>query len=165
MDQNNRTPGERIYTYINKNNLNYDEKKDFFYQLTLLDWNKTSEDYGEDFNDKIIQRVIKENIEDLESISNIILLYNNPYGVYTLEFAQVIAKIYERDKIKFIKGLNLVKDEAINIVYVFRLRKVFIDEKKKKRDLEEMQKSEALSKEEKEIAHTFFKMYETICFT
>lgn len=165
MDKDNRTPEEKTYIYVNKIKLSQDEKKDFFYQLTLLDWNKTTKDYGKEFNDRIMQIVLKDNIDDLDNIAKIIELYNNVYGIYTLEFAEVIVEIYGRDKIKFIKGLNLVKDEAINIVYAFRLKNIFVDELEAKTDEEEILKSTALSNEEKETAKMFFKMYQTICFT
>lgn len=165
MDKNNSTPEEKTYTYVNKIKLNQDEKRDFFHQLTLLDWNKTTKDYGKEFNDRIMQIVLKDKIDDIENISKIIELYNNVYGMYILEFTEAIAEIYGRDKIKFIKGLNLVKDEAINIVYAFRLRNVFAGELEAKTDEEEILKSKALSEEEKETAKSFFKMYQTICFT
>ncbi|NLJ98540.1 MAG: hypothetical protein GX320_04635 [Tissierellia bacterium] len=165
MDKDDRTPEEKIYFYVNKTKLNQNEKKDFFHQLTLLDWNQTIEDYGEGFNDRVIQMILNENIDDLENISDIIELYNNPYGIYTLEFADVIARVYRENKIRFIKGLNLVKDEAINIVYAFRLKRVFVDDLENKMDEEEILKSNILSEEEKETAKRFFKMYETICST
>ena len=159
------TPEEKIYNYINKNVLDDVDRRDFFYQLTLLDWNKTAEDYGGGFNDSIIQWIKREDIKDSEDISNIILLYNNPYGIYTLEFAEIIDGIYQKDKIDFIRGLNLVKDEAINIVYAFRLQKTFVDDSKREEDLKEIECYNKLSEDEKEIARMFFKMYETICHT
>lgn len=165
MNKDVMTSEEKIYFYVNKKRLNQKDKKDFFYQLTLLDWNQTKKDYGENFNDRVIQLVLDFHIDDIESISNIIELYNNPYGIYTLEFAELVARIYQEDKERFIKSLNLVKDEAINIVYVFRLNRVFNDQAEAKRDEEELLGSNNLSDEEKETARKFFKMYETICFT
>lgn len=163
MDKNNENPEEIVYSYINKINLNEDERKDFFHQLVFLDWNKTSKDYGEGFNDKIIEKVMKIETEDIVNISNLIELYNNPYGVYTEEITRKVSNIYLKDKIKFIKALNLVKDESINIVYVFRTARVFEDDTKLQNDIEEIQNSKNLSTEEKETASMFFTMYKNIC--
>ncbi len=149
MDRGDIAPEEKIYYYVNKTRLNNNEIKDLLYQLTMLNWDKIEQNYGRNISQRIIQKVIKMDIEDIESISNIILLYNNPYGIYTLEFVELITKIYSKDKIRFIKGLNLVKEEAINIVYVFRLRKIFIDDVELERDIEEIQNSQRLSYEEK----------------
>lgn len=120
-----RNGEEIICKYLNKSNLTDIEKKDFFYQLSIIDWAEISEKYGEDFTFKILKKVQNTETNDLENISNIILLYNNPYGKFTKEFGEIITKRYLKDKIQFIKALNLVKDETINIVYVFRLEKPF----------------------------------------
>src|SRR5699024_2880109 len=160
----NKISEELIYDYTNKSELTDTERKDFFYHLTLLDWNNIAKDYGESFNDKILKKIMNEKIEDLETMSNAILLYNNPYGIYTLEFGKLITKFYLKDKIKFIKALNLVKDETINIVYVFRLERIFPDDYTED-DSAEIQASNMLTDEEKETARMFFKMYRNICIS
>lgn len=158
----NKTREELVYEYVNKPDLMWTEEKEFFRYLSILDWNKISENYGEDFCLKILKKVQDTKTEDLENISNIILLYNNPYGKFTKEFGEIITKLYLKDKIHFMKSLNLVKDETINIVYVFRLEKIFtedyIDD-----DIREIQSSNELSSEEKETARMFFTMYRNIC--
>ena len=114
----NRTSEELVYEYINGTNLTAIEEKEFFHHLSILDWNKISEDYGEDFSFKILKKVQDTETNNLENMSNIILLYNNPYGKFTKEFGEIITKLYLKDKIQFMKALNLVKDETINIVYL-----------------------------------------------
>ena len=89
-------------------------------------------------------------------------LYSNPYGAFTEKFANIIGEIYKYDKIKFIKALNIVKDEAINLVYVFRMQNIFEDEDE---DKFEILNSNKLSEEEIITTNNFFKMYKTICAT
>src|SRR5690606_2397464 len=143
--------------YINGTNLTAIEKKEFFHHLSILDWNKISEDYGEDFSFKILKKVQDTETNNLENMSNIILLYNNPYGKFTKEFGEIITKLYLKDKIQFMKALNLVKDETINIVYVFRLEKTFPNDYTED-DLKEILNSNKLTDEEKETARMFFTM-------
>lgn len=87
-------------------------------------------------------------------------LYNNPSGAFTLEFANIIVDLYRYSKSKFIKALKIVKDESINLVYVFRNQKVFTDEDE---ELKEILMMEELSEEDKEVAKDFFQMYKNIC--
>ncbi|CCQ97950.1 hypothetical protein CULT_750001 [[Clostridium] ultunense Esp] len=158
----NKTSEELVYIYMNKSNLRNIEEKELFYHLSILDWNKMSEEYGEEFNRKILKKVQYTKTKDLENMSNIILLFNNPYGKFTKEFGEVITKLYIKDKIQFMKALNLVKDETINIVYVFRLEKTFTNDYTED-DLKEILYSNELSEEEKETAKMFFTMYRNIC--
>lgn len=97
---------------------------------------------------------------ELEELSQVLKLYNNPSGAHTIEFAKITADIYRRDRLKFIKALHLVQDEIPNLVYAFRLEAVFEDE-----DLEfnEIVELNELDPEELETARFFFKMYKTIC--
>lgn len=158
----NKTSEELVYTYMNKSNLRNIEEKELFHHLSILDWNKMAEEYGEEFNRKILKKVQCTKTKDLENMSNIILFFNNPYGKFTKEFGEVITKLYIKDKIQFMKALNLVKDETINIVYVFRLEKTFTNDYTED-DLKEILYSNELSEEEKETAKMFFTMYRNIC--
>lgn len=158
----NRTSEELVYEYINGTNLTAIEEKEFFHHLSILDWNKISEDYGEDFSFKVLRKIQDTETNNLENMSNIILLYNNPYGKFTKEFGEIITKLYLKDKIQFMKALNLVKDETINIVYVFRLEKTFPNDYTED-DLKEILNSNKLTDEEKETARMFFTMYRNIC--
>lgn len=151
-----------IYEYVNKKELSSVEEKDFLYRLSMVDWYIIDEEYGEDFSIKILDKIKNTETKDLENLSNIILLYNNPYGKFTKEFGEVITNLYLKDKIRFIKSLHLVQDETINIVYVFRLEKIFpndhIDD-----DLLYFENSPRLTEDEKETARMFFTMYRNIC--
>lgn len=96
----------------------------------------------------------------IEELSQVLKLYSNPSGAFTIEFADIIARFYKSNKIKFIKALNLVQDEAINLVYVFRNLQIFSDGDE---ELEEIINKGKLSQEEIDTANTFFQMYKTIC--
>lgn len=159
-----------IYKYMNQASLSSGEERDFYEKLSIIDWNELDENYGKDFSQKILRRVGETDTEDLENLSNIILLYNNPYGKFTKEFGEIISQLYLKDRIGFIKALNLVKDETINIVYVFRLEKTFPNdytdgdrEDYTDGDREELEKSQELTEAEKETADMFFTMYRNIC--
>lgn len=97
---------------------------------------------------------------EIDELAGILRLYNNPSGAYTVEFANIIADIYRYSKLKFIKALNLVKDETINLVYIVRNLKVFTDEDE---ELKEILQIEDLTEEEKDTAINFFQMYKNIC--
>ena len=96
----------------------------------------------------------------LDELSQVLRLYNNPSGAHTIEFAKLTGDIYNKDKIRFIKALHLVQDEIPSLVYAFRLEDVFADEEV---ELNEIIKLNKLSSEEIETARFFFKMYKRIC--
>lgn len=151
-----------IYKYMNQASLSSGEEKDFFEKLSIVDWKELEEAYGEDFSQEVLRKVRETKTEDLENLSNIILLYNNPYGKFTKEFGEIITQLYLKDKISFIKALHLVEDETINIVYVFRLEKTFPNDYTDG-DREKLENSQELTEAEKETANMFFTMYRNIC--
>jgi len=126
--------------------------------LYWADW----DEIGENPNElKTIFHYIKNSSEfSLEELSIVLKLYNNPHGAYTIEFAKIVSEIYIKDKIKFIKALNLEKDEIQNLVYAFRMEKVFEDEDI---ELSEIISLNKLSQDEIDTANFFFEMYKTIC--
>lgn len=127
-------------------------------ELFWADWDEIKED--EKKSKEIFSYI--ENYESLEldEVASILKLYNNPNGVYTLKFAEIIGKIYKTDKIRFIKALSLVEDEIPNLVYAFRLENVFDNEDV---ELNKILEKDKLSGEEIETANFFFKMYKKIC--
>ena len=127
-------------------------------ELFWADWDEIKED--EKKSKEIFSYI--ENYESLEldEVASILKLYNNPNGVYTLEFAEIIGRIYKTDKIRFIKALSLVEDEIPNLVYAFRLENVFDNEDV---ELNKILEKDKLSGEEIETANFFFKMYKRIC--
>lgn len=127
-------------------------------ELFWADWHEIKEDKKK--GKEIFSYI--ENYESLEldEVASILKLYNNPNGVYTLEFAEIIGRIYKTDKIRFIKALSLVEDEIPNLVYAFRLENVFDNEDV---ELNEILEKDKLSGEEIETANFFFKMYKKIC--
>lgn len=149
-----------IIDNINRENLSIDESLEFIDDLYWADWNRLEEKYPE-LIEKIFVYLASEERENRE-ISKILKLYNNPDGSYTDEFAKLILDIYNRNKEKFLKALNLERGEAINLVYIFRMNDVKLDEDQ---DLINLIDSEILSEEEKETAYNLLKMYENICNT
>ncbi|WP_313756073.1 hypothetical protein [Tissierella sp.] len=111
---------------------------------------------------EIFEYIKDYNSRSIQELAQILRLYSNPSGVFTKEFAEIIRNVYRYNKIKFIKALNLIKDESINLVYVFRSKEVFEDVDK---EVFEILNSNRLSEEEIDTTDTFFKMYKTICAT
>ncbi len=151
---------ENILNYMNKSSLSQEESLDLIDNLYWVDWDLLDSKYPEVI-EKIFKFLNKDDLSD-EEISYILKLYNNPHGAYIDEFGGVILNIYRKDKIRFVKSLNLEKDEAINLVYIFRMNDVKIDED---REFLDAVLSEKLSEEEKETASSLLKMYENICNT
>lgn len=127
-------------------------------ELYWSDWDELSNDRL----NEIFQYIKDYKSRSIEELAEILRLYSNPSGKYTIEFANIIGEIYKNDKVRFIKALNLVKDEAINLVYVFRMQGIFIDEDK---EIAEILGSNKLSEEEIDTANSLLKMYKTICAT
>lgn len=146
--------------YINKEDLSLNQKVKFLDELYWSDL-KALSDSPDTNMDSLFQHLKSEELS-IEEIAKVLNLYNNLDGAYTQEFAEIIANLYSKDRIKFFRALNLNKDEAINIVYVFRIIKVFED---KNIELQEVKNSNKLTEEEIDTANTFFNMYETICNT
>lgn len=122
-------------------------------------------DFGELEKDEEKLKEVFDYLEEygnrtIEELSQIITLYSNPSGAFTLDFAKIIGNYYKNDKLRFIKALNLVKDEIGNLVYVFRNLKIFEDEDEEEKQILE---SKELSPEEVETGEDFFKMYRKIC--
>ena len=127
-------------------------------ELYWADWDELSRTEGR--IEEIFNYLNEFELFELEELAQILKLYNNPSGAHTIEFAKLTGDIYNKDKVKFIKALNLVQDEIPNLVYAFRLENVFEDEDE---ELNEIINLNKLSGEEIETAKFFFKMYKTIC--
>lgn len=89
-------------------------------------------------------------------------LYSNPDGAYIEELSHIITKIYNEDKVKFIKALHLNIDEGENIAYLFRTDKVFEDGDI---ELQEILSTNQLTEEECDSANSFFRTYKNVCNT
>jgi len=127
-------------------------------ELYWEDWDQLAKD--NEVLEKIFSYLKDFEARDIDELANMLKLYNNPSGAFTLEFANIIVDLYRYSKSKFIKALKIVKDESINLVYVFRNQKVFTDEDE---ELKEILMMEELSEEDKEVAKDFFQMYKNIC--
>lgn len=149
-----------IIDLIKKDVLTMKESLELIDNLYWADWNFLDREYPNDIS-KIFSYINNHNHSN-EEISQILKLYNNPDGAYVDEFANIIASLYKKDKTKFIQSLNLEKEEAINLVYIFRTHEIKLDEDEQ---LHDIIKSEKLSEEEKGTAESFIKMYENICNT
>lgn len=154
------TTEENIIDFINSRNLNKDESLTFIDDLYWGDWDILDNEYPEAI-DKIFAYLSREDLS-AEELSQVLKLYNNPHGAYIEKFAKLILEIYSRDKKTFLRALNLESEEAINLVYVFRMNDIKLDE-----DIEllEIIESKDLSDGEVDTAKKFLKMYENICNT
>ncbi len=150
---------EKIVKDINKQILTKEESLELIDDLYWADWDMINDKY-KDSIPKIFN-YLKED-HSCEEISGIIKLYNNPHGAYVDEFSNLIIDIYKRDKLKFIKSLNIEKDETSNLVYLFRNNDVVID---KDEELLEIIQSDKLSEEEKETGDFLLRMYDNVCNT
>lgn len=150
----------KIIDLINKKNLSKDERIELIDELYWTDWDILKEK-DENIVEKIFAYINKENLSD-EETSKILRLYNNVDGAHIRRFTELILNIYKTNKKKFLRSLNLEKEEAINIVYIFRMNDVKLGEDT---ELLNLMESDELSKEEINTAREFLKMYETICKT
>lgn len=149
-----------IVDFVKKDILTIEESLELIENLYWADWDLLDKEHT-DYISKIFN-YINNNNHSIEEISQILKLYNNPHGAYIDEFANIIANLYKKDKTKFIQSLYLEKEEAINLVYIFRTHEIKLDEDQ---ELHDIIKSEKLTEEEKNTAEKFIKMYENICNT
>lgn len=150
----------KVIDYINKEVLTSEERLDLLDELYWLDWDMLRTENPEEIQN--IFTFLRNTDFNEEELSLILKLYNNPHGAYTEEFSYIISKLYREDKVKFIKALNLEKDEAGNLVYLFRNNKIFQDEEL---EIKEILSKEELYEEEIDTANLFFRMYKTVCST
>ena len=151
---------ENIINTMDKDSLNEEESIDFLEDIYWADWHVLSEQYKE-YIPKIFNYLRNED-HSFEGVSQIIKLYNNPHGAYIEEFSDIIIGLYNKDKIEFIRALNIDRDEISNLVYLFRNNNIEID---KDEELLKIIKSDLLTEEEKETGEFFIKMYHNVCNT
>ena len=151
---------EQIIESINKKHLRKDESMELIENLYWADWTLLKTKYPKAI-DKIFNYLKNDKLSN-EEISAVLKLYNNPEGAYIEEFSHIILNLYKADKTNFIKSLNIEKEEAINLVYMFRNHFAKVDEDK---ELLDIVASDKLSEEEKDTAETFMKMYKNVCST
>lgn len=155
----NKSPEEKIIEFIDKDVLSIEESLKLIDELYWANWDVLDE--NPNHIDKIF-RYLKEKDFSNKEVSQILKLYNNPHGAYVEEFSNIIVNLYNKDKAKFIKSLSIEKEEAINLVYIFRTHEIKLDEDK---ELLELIQSEELSEDEGDTAEKFIKQYETVCNT
>lgn len=148
---------KNILEILDKSNPPLADRLKFLEELYWANW----EEVGSDNLEKIFGYLTSRNLE-VEEMAKVLSLYNNVAGAYTDKFANIIGNYYREDKIKFFKALNLNKDEAIYLVYIFKMLKIFEDGDK---EYEEVKNLNKLTDEELDTANMFFTMYRTICHT
>ena len=151
---------EKIIGLISRDYLTKDESLELIDDLYWADWDILKEKYP-NYIENIFDYLKKEKLSN-EEISQILKLYNNPHGEYIEEFSNIILDLYRKDKTKFIKSLNMEKEEVINLVYLFRNNVIKLDEDE---ELFEISKSGELSQEEEDTAEAFIKSYKNVCST
>lgn len=156
----NSSTEERIIESIDKDVLMKEESLELLDDLYWADWDFLNDKYPRHI-DKIFKFLKKDSFSK-EEVSLIVKLYNNPHGAYVDEFSDIILYLYKNNKSKFIKSLNLERDETSNLVYLFRNHTVVIDEDE---ELLDIIQSEGLTDEERDTGEYFIKMYEKVCNT
>lgn len=151
---------EKIIEKINKDNLTKEESVELIEDLYWADWDLLNDKYMDQIP-KIFS-YLRNDDHSQEEVSQILKLYNNPHGAYVDEFSDIIIELYKRHRLKFIKSLNMEKDEMSNLVYLFRNNNVVIDQDV---ELLDIIKSDRLSEEEKDTGRFLIKMYDNICNT
>lgn len=148
---------KNILEILDKSNPPLADRLKFLEELYWANW----EEIGSDNLEKIFGYLTSRSLE-VEEMAKVLSLYNNVAGAYTDKFANIIGNYYREDKIKFFKALNLNKDEAIYLVYIFKMLKIFEDGDK---EYEEVKNLNKLTDEKLDTANMFFTMYRTICHT
>ncbi|NLC03294.1 MAG: hypothetical protein GX787_03320 [Tissierellia bacterium] len=156
----NMSAEDKIIKFIDKDNITKEESLELLEEFYWTDWDILNKKYP-DYIEKIFVYLRKDNFSNGE-IALIIKLYNNPHGAYVDEFSDIILDLYQKDKTKFIKALNMEKEEITNLVYLFRNHDVVIDEDE---ELLSIIQSAELTEEEKDTGNQFVKMYERVCNT
>lgn len=151
---------DKIIKFIDKDIITKEESLELLEEFYWADWDILNEKYPYHI-EKIFNYLRKDNFSN-EEIALIIKLYNNPHGAYVDEFSNIILDLYQKDKTKFLKALNMEKEEITNLVYLFRNHDVVIDEDE---ELLSIIQSVELSEEEKDTGNQFVKMYERVCNT
>lgn len=146
-----------ILQFLNKSSSSLEDRIQLLEELYWANW----EELGSDDIDKIFEYLSSNDLE-VREISKALSLYNNVAGMHTEKFAHIIATYYINDRIKFFKALNLNRDEAIHLVYIFKMLKIFEDWDK---EYTEIKSTNELTDEELDTANTFFSMFKTICNT
>lgn len=151
---------EKIIDLIDKTSLTEKERLEFLDELYWADWAKLTVNYPE-YIEKIFDFLRKSTFNP-EEISLILKLYNNPDGAFIQEFSVIIAELYNKDRVSFIKALNIDPDEGEVLAYLFRNTKIFKDADA---ELDQIVHNDYLSEEEKDVARSFFRIYENLCNT
>lgn len=151
---------KRIIDLIYNTSLSGDERLELLDELYWADWARLKANYPEDI-EKIFD-FLRKSIFNPEEISLILKLYNNPDGAFIEEFSIIIAELYNKDRIGFIKALSIDPDEGEILAYLFRNMKIFEDTDS---ELNHIVHNDYLSEEEKDVARSFFRIYENLCNT
>lgn len=151
---------KRIVDLIDNTSLSGDERLELLDELYWADWSKLKADYPEDI-EKIFDFLRKSTFNPKET-SLILKLYNNPEGAFIEEFSIIIAELYNKDRVGFIKALRIDPDEGEILAYLFRNMKIFEDMDS---ELNHIVNNDYLSEEEKDVARSFFRIYENLCNT
>jgi len=149
---------EDLFRKFKEESMTKEEKLTFLDELYWVDWDELEKVIS---LESVFAFLESEDLS-IEEVSLVLKLYNNPGGDYVKEFSNIIANIYLRDKVEFIRALNLEKDEISNLVYLFRNDRIFENEND---ELKEILSKGILVEEEEDTAKRFFKTYETVCST
>lgn len=151
---------EKIIKLINLESPSLEDRLILLEELYWANWRELDGQYSNEV--KKVFEYLKTSDLTIEEMSKVLPLYNNIEGAHTQEFAQIIADLYRKNRINFIKALSLSIDEAPHLVYIFRAMEIFNDGDE---EFNEVKSSNKLSEKEVEAARTFYSMYKNICNT
>lgn len=150
---------EKIIELVNKENKSSEDRIELLEELYWADWSKLNDLQVEVTKIFTFLRNTEFNEKEISLIQK---LYNNPDGAYIEEFSYIISKLYREDRIRFFKALHLDPDEAENLAYLFRNKRIFEDGTI---ELEDILDSKELTEDEETTTRAFFRIYENLCKT
>lgn len=150
----------RVKKLLCQEDLSKDEKVQLLDDLYWADWAELNKDYKEQI-DQVFSYIGRDDLSK-EEIAKVLSLYNNLEGIYVTEFANVIKDYYIKDRVKFLKSLHLNPEEAINLVYIFKVYDIFEDGMEEFESVKDLGK---LNQDELETAQSFFSKFRAICDT
>lgn len=151
---------KKIADLIARTSLSQEERLELLEQLYWADWAMLKKNNPDDV-EKIF-KFLKESTFNPREISLIIRLYNNSDGAFIEEFSLIIAGLYMEDRTSFIQALCMNPDEGEILAYLFRNMKIFEDLDS---ELKLILHNDNLSEGEKDVARSFFRIYENLCNT
>ena len=160
-----KTPEEKLMSIIATKEANKENTKEVL--KLIQDINIKNLDYmvGEGSLASLLDWLDDENIEDEEDIINLINIIDQFVGREYLEYLEILADVYVRDKVNFIKVLAKIPDRVEDVANgLYNIRIYDKSHLNIFNDINMIMESEELTEEEKEIGIHFLNTYAS-CIT